>query len=155
MRVSDLVLGLLFLVGAAALFAAASALPPIPGQKYGADVFPILTAAGLAACGFVLTVGAIRAGPFPLVEATWVRAPGSSFRAAATIVLVVAYIVLAPLLGFVATATGVLLGLFLLVRVRPGVAAPVALGSALAIYLSFNQLLRVPLPRGLVEGLLP
>lgn len=155
MRVSDLVLGLLFLVGAAALFAAASTLPPIPGQKYGADVFPVLTAAGLAACGFILTVGSIRAGPFPLIEATWVREPGSSFRAAATIALVVAYIVLAPLAGFVVTATGVLLGLFLLVRVRPVVAAPVALGSALAIYLSFNLLLRVPLPRGLVEGMLP
>lgn len=155
MRFSDLVLGLLLLAGAGLLFAAASTLPPIPGQSYGADVFPVLTAAGIAACGFVLTVGSIRAGPFPLAEATWVREPGAGFRAGATVALVVAYIVLAPLIGFVATATLVLAGLFLLVRVHPVKALAIAAAAALATYLSFNLLLRVPLPRGFVEGLLP
>ncbi|MFS8036419.1 tripartite tricarboxylate transporter TctB family protein [Xanthobacter sp. AM11] len=155
MRFSDLILGLVLIAGAALLFAAASTLPPIPGQKYGADVFPVLTAAGLAACGFILSVGAIRAGPFPLAAATWVREPGAPFRAVATIALVIAYMVLAPLIGFVPTATLVLFGLFSVVRVRPAVAVPVAVGAALIIYFSFNLLLRVPLPRGLVESLLP
>ncbi|MDI4664068.1 tripartite tricarboxylate transporter TctB family protein [Xanthobacter autotrophicus] len=155
MRFSDLFLGLVVLGGAALLFWAASGLPSVPGQSYGADTFPVLTAAGLAACGFILTVGAVRAGPFPLVEATWVREPGAPFRAGATIALVLAYLVLAPLLGFVLAATITLFGLFMLVRVRPVTGAAVAAVTALIIHLSFSLLLRVPLPRGLVEGLLP
>lgn len=155
MRFSDLILGLLLLAGAAILFSAASGLPPIPGQAYGADVFPVLTAAGLAACGFILAVGSVRAGPFPLAQTTWVRTPGASFRAAATIALVLAYMVLTPLIGFVATATVVLTGLFVLVRVPVAPAIGIALATALFTYFSFNMLLRVPLPRGFVEGFLP
>ncbi|MEP9354099.1 tripartite tricarboxylate transporter TctB family protein [Xanthobacter sp. KR7-65] len=154
MRFSDLVLGLLLIAGAALLFAAAAHLPPVPGQDYGAAVFPVLTAAGIAGCGFILAVGSVRAGPFPLAQATWIREPGAGLRAAATIGLVVADIVLAPLIGFVLAATLVLTGLFLLVRVSPVKALAIAFGASVATYLAFNLLLRVPLPRGLVEGLL-
>lgn len=154
MRMSDLLVGLLVLLGAAALFAAASTFPPIPGQQYGADVFPKITAAGLAACGFLICIGSVRAGPFPLAQATWVREPGALPRALGTILLTAAYLVLAPHLGFVVTACLVLTGLFLLVRVRIQVAVPTALATALLIYWAFAHGLRVPLPRGLVEGVL-
>lgn len=155
MRFSDLILGLLLLAGAAVLFAAAATLPPIPGQNYGADAFPLLTAAGLAACGLILSVGSVRAGPFPLVRATWIEEPGAGLRAGATIALVIADIVLAPLIGFVPAATLVLTGLFLLLRIHPLKAVAIAAAAAVATYLAFSLLLRVPLPRGLVEGLLP
>lgn len=154
MRVSDLIVGLLVLIGAAALYAAASTFPPIPGQQYGADVFPTLTAAGLAACGFLLCLGAVRAGPFPLAQATWIREPGALPRALATIALTAAYLVLTPLLGFILAASLVLIGLFLIVRVRLKVAVPVALATAIVTWWSFAYGLRVPLPRGLIEGYL-
>ncbi|MFG1358872.1 tripartite tricarboxylate transporter TctB family protein [Xanthobacter pseudotagetidis] len=154
MRVSDLIVGLLVLVGAAALYAAASTFPPIPGQQYGADVFPTLTAAGLAACGLLLCLGSVRAGPFPLAQATWIREPGALPRALATIALTAAYLVLAPLLGFLLAASLVLTGLFVIVNVRLKVAVPVALATALVTWWSFAHGLRVPLPRGLIEGYL-
>lgn len=154
MRVSDLIVGLLVLIGAAALYAVASTFPPIPGQQYGADVFPKVTAAGLAACGFLLCLGSVRAGPFPLARATWVREPGALPRALGTLVLAAAYLVLVPYLGFVVTASLVLTGLFLLVRVRLQVAVPVAVAVALVTWWAFAHGLRVPLPRGLVEGYL-
>lgn len=154
MRVSDLIVGLLVLIGAAALYAAASGFPPIPGQQYGADVFPKLTAGGLAACGILLCLGAVRAGPFPLAQATWVREPGALPRALGTIALTGAYLLLAPRLGFVLAASLVLTGLFLLVRVRLKVAAPVAVAVSLVTWWAFAHGLRVPLPRGLLEGFL-
>ncbi|OYW34669.1 MAG: hypothetical protein B7Z41_01405 [Rhizobiales bacterium 12-66-7] len=48
MRVNDLILAIAVMIGAAALAAAASTLPPIPGQKFGADVFPMAISGGLS-----------------------------------------------------------------------------------------------------------
>lgn len=152
MRFSDLIVGLVVLCGAAALYAAASTFPPIPGQAYGADVFPRLTALGFAVCGVLLCAGAVRAGARPLVAATWVREPGAALRALGTVVVVAGYLLLAPALGFVLTAGLALVALFLMVRVRPVVALPVAAGVALFTYYAFAHLLRVPLPRGFIEG---
>lgn len=154
MRIGDFLLGLLFIAGAVILAIAASSFPPIPGQKYGADVMPLLTAAGLACCGAIVTASTVRAGIRPLVSPTWVNEPGAGLRMGITVVLVVGYIVLAPRIGFIPTAALVLFGLFTMLKVRAALALPVAIAVALLVYFAFNNLLRVPLPRGLIEGLL-
>ena len=51
MRVNDAITGFALLAFAIATFAYARTLPAIPGQDYGAAVFPMLVAAGLAGCG--------------------------------------------------------------------------------------------------------
>ena len=154
MRVNDLILAIVVIIGAAALAAAAWALPPIPGQKFGADVFPLVTAAGLFLCGLVLGGQALGAGAGPLASLGWAREGAAALRALGTLAAVVLYIVLAPLVGFVAASTAMLLVLFLSLKVRPVVAGPVGLLASLCIYYAFAHGLRVPLPRGFIEGLI-
>lgn len=152
MRVNDLILSILVLVAAAVLAAVSFTLPPIPGQRFGAAVFPLVTACGAALCGLILAVGALRAGPGPAVSLSWVQEKGALPRVAATLALVIFYIFAAPALGFMATAILTLLGLFLVLRVPWVVGIPVAAVTAVAVYFAFANLLRVPLPRGFIEG---
>ncbi|MDE1569739.1 tripartite tricarboxylate transporter TctB family protein [Aquabacter sp. P-9] len=152
MRVNDLILSLLVLVAAAALAAVSLTLPPIPGQRFGAAVFPLTVACGAALCGVILAVGALRAGAGPAVSLSWVQERGALPRVAATLVLVVFYILAAPVLGFLATAILTLLALFLVLRVPIVIAVPVAAVTAAGVYFAFANLLRVPLPRGFIEG---
>ncbi|MFG1464122.1 tripartite tricarboxylate transporter TctB family protein [Xanthobacter sp. DSM 24535] len=154
MRVNDLILAILVMVGAAALAAAASTLPPIPGQKFGADVFPTAISGGLFLCGLVLAVQSLRAGAGAAFALGWAREASTLLRACGTLATVALYMVLAPLTGFIVAATLMLLTLFLMLKVRPVVAAPVAIIATLCVYYSFAHGLRVPLPRGLIEGML-
>ena len=148
MRVNDLILSVLVLAAAAALAAVSFTLPPIPGQRFGAAVFPLTVACGAALCGVILAVGALRAGAGPAVSLSWVQEKGALPRVAATLVLIVFYILVAPALGFVATAILTLLGLFLVLRVPLPMAVPVAAVTALAVYFAFaNLFARAASPR--------
>ncbi|GGF83759.1 tripartite tricarboxylate transporter TctB [Azorhizobium oxalatiphilum] len=152
MRVNDLILAIMVIVGGVALAAAASRLPPIPGQAYGAEVFPLLTAVGLILCGFALGAQALRSGAGPAIALGWARERAALMRAAAPVAAVIAYMLLAPRLGFVLATALMTGGLFVLLRVRVVVAIPLAIVVAVITYYSFAYGLRVPLPRGLVEG---
>lgn len=154
MRISDFLLGLLVLAGAATLAYASSGFPAIPGQQYGADVFPMLTAAGLALCGGILAVGAAREGLTPHAQTTWANENGALLRVLGTLILMVGFLFAAPRIGFIASSVILLLGLYALLKVRPVVAITAALAAVLITYFAFNNLLRVPLPRGLLEGLI-
>ncbi|OYX89315.1 MAG: hypothetical protein B7Y84_05675 [Azorhizobium sp. 32-67-21] len=154
MRVNDLFLAIMVLIGAAALAVAASALPPIPGQNYGAEVFPLAVAGGLFLCGLLLGAQALRAGAGPVFALGWAREKAALARAAAPIAAVLAYVVLAPRIGFIPAATLLLLPLLLMLKTRAVVAFPVAIATALVTYYAFSHGLRVPLPRGVIEALL-
>lgn len=154
MRVNDLILALLVLIGAVALGAAARTFPPIPGQQYGADVFPLAIAGGLFLCGAWLAFTTLRNGAGRMVSLSWAVEPGSAMRVGGTLVLVALYMVATPTLGFIAASTLVLIGLFLLLKVRLRVAVPVAAIASVCVFYAFAHLLRVPLPRGLIEGFL-
>lgn len=154
MRVNDLVLAIMVLIGAAALAAAASTLPPIPGQAYGAEVFPLLTAIGLFICGILLSVQALRAGAGPFLQLGWARERAALLRAAAPVAAVFVYIWLAPRTGFIIAGTVMLLPLLLMLRTRVVIAIPAAILTSLVTYYAFSHGLRVPLPRGIIEGML-
>lgn len=154
MRVNDLVLAVLVLLGAAVLAAAAWTLPPIPGQRYGAGVFPLAIAGGLFLCGAWLALSSLRSGPGRVISLSWAAQPGAAARVGGTLVLVMIYILAAPVIGFIAAAILVLFALFMLLRVPPAPAAAVSVVAAVAVFYAFAHLLRVPLPRGLIEGLL-
>ena len=152
MRLNDLILAVMVLIGAAALAAAASALPPIPGQNYGAEVFPLAVAGGLFLCGLLLGAQALREGAGPLFVLGWARERAALARAGAPIAAVLAYVVLAPRIGFVGAATLLLLPLLLMLKTRVVIAVPVAVVTALVTYYAFSRGLRVPLPRGALEA---
>jgi putative tricarboxylic transport membrane protein len=84
----------------------------------------------------------------------WLREPARvvSFLAMPGVVLL--YILVSEPVGFIPTAFAVLAGLFLWFRTRVVVALPVAAGVTLLMHWFFAGLMRVPLPRGLLDPIL-
>jgi hypothetical protein len=149
MKVSDLTLGLLVLVGEVALLLSSLQFSPIPGQAYGADTMPKAIGLVSLVLALVLIARALRAGErVPTVTRTdWARSPLALATLGLTLALVVAYIVLADTTGFIPIATAILFVLMLALKVRPLPAVFVAVGAAFAVQFAFGRLLLVPLPR--------
>lgn len=157
MRVNDSVTGAVLVVLGAAVTLQAQSFPDIPGQQYGAGVFPTLIALALAGCGLVLIAQGLRRrsapaqAPAPGEErADWTRSGRAWFSLFACIALVVGYILFAPTIGFVAAMTILTAAVCLLLGVRWWVALVVGVAGAIVIHQAFTLLLRVPLPRGVI-----
>ena len=155
MRLSDAALGLVLVGAAAAIALTVRGFPLVPGQAFGPALFPLLIAAGFAACGVGLIVRGLRAG----TRGPWVTVGpllGEARARLDALLLVGAigfYLVAASRLGFVPTAAVILL---LLVRRYGGswqLAVATALVGPLALHLLFAEWLRVPLPMGLLLSL--
>jgi putative tricarboxylic transport membrane protein len=155
MRVNDAVLGLVLILGAAAVALQAHGFPDLPGQSFGSSLMPTLIAAGLGGCGVALVVGGLRRRDEPwLALGPWARSPGRILDAALVLGGLVAVILLWHRLGFVILATG-LTGL-LITRFRGGHAVgsfAIAVAAVLVIDWAFRHLLLVPLPQGPLTGL--
>ncbi len=123
----------------------------MPGQKFGAALFPGLVAAGLGACGVLLIAAGMRQSAPLVVFPDWLRRARPRAGVVAVLVGLLLYILLADKLGFH------LVGAFLLVawmRVLGAAwisAIPLGLIGTLVIHLAFYQALRVPLPWGVFE----
>ncbi|AUH32978.1 tripartite tricarboxylate transporter TctB family protein [Paracoccus tegillarcae] len=146
MRLGDSALGMLVLLGGAALFWAALGFSPIPGQEYGAQTMPKTIAVLAMAVGAVMMVSG--RGQPALVLDGWTRDPMAWARLAASILLILGYVLFASKLGFALTAFLLLVAMMLLTGTHPLTALLVAVGAVVIVQYSFGQLLRVPLPRG-------
>ncbi len=150
MRVNDAITGTTLLAFAIAMFAYARTLPAIPGQEYGAAVFPMLIAVGLAGCGILMIASGRRHWQGAVVWNDWARTHHAWVRLAVVFVLVLAYILAAPVLGFVPISILILLVFLMVMGVRWWIAAAVAVAATMLIEQTFVGLLRVPLPLGLL-----
>lgn len=154
MRFNDAVFGVILALAGTAIFLEARSFPPVPGQTYGSALFPMIIGVVLAACGVVLVIQGIgRRHLNPLVtRPEWLKKP----RGIASFLFVIAsllfYIIAAGALGFGLTSVLILLSLQLWLGVKPLPAAAVAVLATLVLSLGFGKLLRVPLPRGIIEG---
>lgn len=152
MKLSDAALGILLLGVATAIALAARGFPVVPGQSFGPSLFPTVIAAGFALCGLVLIVRQVRAGaaarwfePGPLLTG-----PAARLDALLLVGSVAFYLVAAGRLGFIPTASLILL---VLVRRFGGswpLAGATAIAGPLAVHLLFAEWLRVPLPLGVL-----
>jgi putative tricarboxylic transport membrane protein len=149
MRLNDAVIGALLLAFAIATFAYARTLPAIPGQDYGAAVFPMLVAVGLGGCGVLLLGSGLRKWHGAVAWSDWARSHHAWMKLVTVFALVLAYILAAQSIGFVPMSILLLLILFMLMGVRWWVAVPTAVTATLLIQQTFANLLRVPLPLGL------
>lgn len=155
MRLSDAALGIVLLGAAAAIAWTARGFPLVPGQAFGPSLFPVLIAAGFAACGAGLIVRDVRAG----LRRPWLAAGpllGEARARLDALLLLGAigfYLAAAPRLGFVPTAAVMLLVLVRRFGASWWLAAATAVLGPLALHLLFAEWLRVPLPLGLVASI--
>ena len=152
MKLNDAIFGLVLLALGAAVLFGVQGFPKIPGQPVGPALFPGLIAVGLCVCGALLVVSGLRSQPRQawVTWDDWVRSPRHIAALAVLLGSIVFYIVLAEWLGFLPTATLILLAMFFVLRVPPGRAVLIAVVAALVIHFAFYKMLRVPLPWGLL-----
>ena len=143
-------MGALLLILAAAIGVYVSGFPGMPGQRYGAALFPGMIAAGLAACGALLLARGVREKTPAFEFAPWTRVAPLAANFALVCGALLFYIFAADTLGFMVTGSLLLLALFLKLGVRPLAAIVVAPLAVLVIHLLFYKLLKVPLPWGVL-----
>jgi putative tricarboxylic transport membrane protein len=152
MRLNDAVLGAILIGFAGWVWWLTGFFPAFPGQDYGPNLFPRILAAAIGTCGALLVLRGLRSGA-PLVALdTWTREPARLLSFLLIPAAALAYMLLGDRLGFIPTAFLLLLGLSIWFRAPPLVALPVAAGMTLAMHWFFAVLMRVPLPRGLLDS---
>ena len=150
MRLNDAITGAALLLFAAALAFWSQSFPDIPGQQYGAAVFPTLIAAGFAATGILLIASGVRAGAPAVAWADWARERHGLRNVVVTIGAILFYIFAADTLGFMLTMAPILLVMFRLLGVGWPATIALAVVATLAVQYLFGSMLYVPLPWGLL-----
>ena len=155
MKFNDAILGAVFLALSIAVLAIVQGYPNIPGQKVGPGAFPGLIALLLGGCAVALIWRGWRERQSqPLVAVgAWLSSPAHVRNFALTVGALVFYIVAAEKLGFLICGALILLCLFLALKVRARIAAPLALVLPVVVHVIFYKLLRVPLPWGVLPVL--
>lgn len=149
MRISDTMLGGVLIAFGAALAGYSQTFPAIPGQTYGAAIFPTAIAIGFAGCGGLLVMQGLRSSGRHLEAAEWMLNRRAVVGVALTMLAITGYIWLAPIIGFIPVMAAMLLGLLLFLRVRWPAAVVLAVVVTIVIHGVFAGLLLVPLPNGL------
>ncbi len=149
MRVSDLTLGILTLLGGIAIFWSAINFQAIPGQAYGAGTMPRAVGSVTVLVGLFMIVQAVLSGDhrIGLQLADWTRDRAALGRGAVVLLLILGYILVSPVLGFVPTAFIVMFAAMLTLGTRVHIAMIVSVLATIVIQQSFGKLLLVPLPR--------
>lgn len=150
MRLNDAVIGAFLVCLAAAVAFWSRGFPAIPGQQYGAAVFPTLVAAGLAGCGILMIASGARHGGPVVAWADWARERHGIRNVVVTVAAILFYIVAADTLGFMLTMAPILLLLFRLLAVGWLLSLALAILVTLAVQYIFGSFLYVPLPWGLL-----
>ena len=157
MKFDDIVLGAILLAVAAAATLHAQDFPMLGGLPYGPDLFPTMIGVGLGTCGIIMMVQGVwrrrtgRADGEPwLVRPEWWTDRWLAGNLLAVLAVVVAYIFLSDELGFHLTAIPLLFLLLCQLRVTLRWAAPIGVLFPIVMHLVFYDILRVPLPWGLL-----
>lgn len=152
MKLNDRILGILAIVGGVLIYLGTLDLREVPGQALGSAFFPQIVAGIFVMTGAALTA---TAGPGPLLRlAPWMWGKGV-FSAAGVVAAVLFWLFAVNALGFLLTTWLMISALAMLLGGRILTAAAAAAVATVVFYLIFVELLRVPLPRGVVEALLP
>lgn len=166
MRINDAITGVVLVVFAVAEIAYTRTFPSLHGQNYGPDLFPVLIGAGLLLCGLVLIARGIlaRRGATDSTKDTEVVAGWIDFtqmsvssharvNAALTLLFMLLYILFSEQLGFILFSVFTIA--FLLYRLGSSVwlSCVIAVVTTVVIQFLFAKVLLVPLPAGLLQGL--
>lgn len=148
MRAHPLLLGLLLVALAAAIFGYTFTFPAFPGQKYGPSLFPRVISVGIVLCALTLIWrGRSSGGPWLSVDPE-LRDTRRLVSLLSIPAAVVFYLLAAPRLGFLPTAAVLVAGLALWLGVRLWVALLAGVITSVVVHWFFASIMRVPLPRG-------
>jgi len=155
-KVNDALSGVLFVGLAGLIFFLTRSITLMPGQDYGGDFFPrsIAVIMALLGCSLIYTGIRDREGQAWATPLEWMRSPKHASNFALVVAALIFYIWVSDDLGFAITAFITLFALLVWLR---GLAfwfssAVISLLSMLAIQQFFGQLLRVPLPWGVLQA---
>lgn len=155
MRFNDAIIGLV-LIGFALLAADATrSFPSMPGQAYGAALFPRILCAGLAICGLILVAKGVRnRATQPLLDRdAWALTAKGPITLAIVLSGMVLYILVSEWLGFIPSAFLLLTAILLRLRGRWASSLVIAAGTTMVVHYLFYKVLLVPLPWGVLEPL--
>jgi len=151
LKINDALTGALLVVLGLAVLWQIQSYPAMPGQKYGAALFPGLIAAGLVVCGALLALRGAKSGAAWVALDAWMTRARPMAGFLCVLIGLALYVVLADPLGFHLTGFLLLLAWTLVLGARPAVAVPVAILAPILIHLAFYKLLRIPLPWGVLQ----
>ena len=157
MRINDAILGLVLLGLGVAIVLISGTFPESRTTSFGPGFFPSLLGYLMAGGAVILIVGGIRElEPRSFVQLEdWWRRPRTLVDVLAVPAAGFAYVLVVERLGFALTGFLIVAALLWLYRVRRALVLPVAAAIALSLVYVFSVLLRVPLPRGPLEAVLP
>jgi len=158
MKINDALIGLFFLAIAIFAFSHAGTFKTMPGVPYGPGVFPRIIA-GMMGLGGVLLIfsGFKTLKTKPLVQLDdWARNRRSYILFAAIAGSFIFYIFFAETVGFLLTSFLLLTALMTLTRGLQRVVSSLVIATVFSavIFFLFGQVLRVPLPIGILEKLI-
>lgn len=154
MRVNDAVIGVVLILFAIVAGAEASGFPLVPGQRYGAALFPLLISIGLGIAGALLVISGLRRfGTAPLLDTSASGGVRGTINVALVIGALVFYVLASEPLGFIPTAFLITSVLLLRLRGRPLSSLAIAAVAVLVVHQIFSRWLLVPLPWGVLEPL--
>jgi putative tricarboxylic transport membrane protein len=158
MKISDLAIGVFLVALGLGILGYGISLPPMPGQRYGAGLFPMLL--GVAFAGFGAQLAhqgwkqrAISGAPLIKWD-DWARSPRLVVNMLLVLGMILVYMLLAERIGFIVLSLAMLLFLFWWFGVPLLRSVAIAVSTTAFIYIGFVRFLRVPLPRGVLSGIL-
>lgn len=154
-KLCELLAGLMVTALGLYILLEAQGFPTLPGNDYGAALFPKIIGYGMAAGGGWLTLTSLR--PFFRAVTQRTLPPRSPamlfvFRLAVPGFLVIAYLLLADILGTVLILGLITVALMLFSGVRLWLAIVLSALTSSVIWFAFVYLLKVPLPLGILFG---
>lgn len=149
MHLSHRIIGILALLGGAGLIVGTLDFHALATQHFGAAFFPRLLGVALIFCGVLMVIVAPRSVAFRVT-----LTGRAGLRSVALFASVPFWVLVSPVLGFIATTFLMMTALTMLAGAKILPAVTSGLGLSFLLFLIFGQLLRVPLPYGLLERLL-
>ena len=159
MRLNDAITGGALVIFAIAEITYARTFPSLHGQSYGPDLFPSLIGAGLIGCGVILIVRGLLHRRSTQTPQPWIEfeALSTNKSAALNLLLVLAalvlYILLSTSIGFIPMSLIILATLLYRLGTSLLVSLTMACIATAVIQLIFAKVLLVPLPPGLLTGI--
>jgi putative tricarboxylic transport membrane protein len=158
MRVNDAILGVLILLFSLFILFEARRYIALPGVPYGPGFFPSLIACAMFLGGSVMVIQGLwrRRETGWCVMEPWTRNARTYITLGSIFWALLFYILFSETLGFLVTSVAMLMGLMLWTRglKRTLSSLIISICFSVMVYMVFSRLLRVPLPRGIMEGIL-